>query len=135
METTPGRVLAVDLVNRGDRHEAYYFSMPDGSRKGYYDRSGKGIGRGFLRFPVAFKSVTSNFSFSRFHPILKRSIPHYGVDFAAARVVLAAAAVASAVVLAARFAAGRVVALASAMVASSREVASAARRAWHRPTR
>ena len=83
METIPGRLLAVDLVNRGERHEGYYFTMPDGSHSGYYDRNGKGIGRGFLRFPVAFKSVTSNFSFARFHPILKRAIPHYGVDFSA----------------------------------------------------
>jgi len=83
METIPGRLLAVDLVSHGKRHEGYYFAMPDGSNAGYYDRDGKGIGRGFLRFPVAFSRVSSNFSFSRFHPILKRSVPHYGVDFAA----------------------------------------------------
>jgi murein DD-endopeptidase MepM/ murein hydrolase activator NlpD len=83
METIPGRLLAVELVNRGELHEGYYFSMPDGSHAGYYDRGGKGIGRSFLRFPVAFNRVTSSFSSGRFHPILKIRVPHYGVDFAA----------------------------------------------------
>jgi len=83
METIPGRLLAVELVNHGDRHEGYYFAMPDGSHAGYYDRTGKGIGRSFLRFPVAFTRVTSDFSSARFHPILKIQVPHYGVDFAA----------------------------------------------------
>jgi murein DD-endopeptidase MepM/ murein hydrolase activator NlpD len=57
--------------------------MPDGKAAGYYDRLGRGIGRGFLRFPVAFTRVTSDFNTARFHPILKRTVPHYGVDFAA----------------------------------------------------
>jgi murein DD-endopeptidase MepM/ murein hydrolase activator NlpD len=84
METMPGRLLAVDLANRGKRHEGYFFTMPDGKHAGYYDRTGKGIGRGgFLRFPVAYSRISSNFSTARFHPILKRSVPHYGVDFAA----------------------------------------------------
>jgi len=83
METVPGRLLAVRLFNRGKQHEGFYFAMPGGKQSGYYDRNGNGIGRGFLRFPVAFTRVTSNFSSARFHPILKRSVPHYGVDFAA----------------------------------------------------
>ena len=83
METISGRVLAVDLVNRGDRREGFYFKLPDGKHAGYYDRVGKGLGRSFLRFPVSFSRVSSNFSTARFHPILKRNIPHYGVDFAA----------------------------------------------------
>jgi murein DD-endopeptidase MepM/ murein hydrolase activator NlpD len=82
-ETVPGRLLAVDLVNHGERHEGFYFAMPDGKAAGYYDRLGRGIGRSFLRFPVAFTRVTSDFNTARFHPILKRTVPHYGVDFAA----------------------------------------------------
>src|SRR6185369_11096401 len=40
-ETVPGRLLAVDLVNHGERHEGFYFAMPDGKAAGYYDRLGR----------------------------------------------------------------------------------------------
>jgi len=36
-----------------------------------------------LRSPLKFSRVTSRFSRHRFHPILKRYQPHYGVDYGA----------------------------------------------------
>ena len=44
---------------------------------------GDGVGRAFLRYPVAYSRISSHFTTKRFHPVLKRNIPHYGVDFAA----------------------------------------------------
>lgn len=82
-QTIPGRVLAVSLVNRGKLHEGYYFRMPDGSHAGYYNRTGDGLGRAFLRYPVDYSRISSHFTTKRFHPVLKRNVPHYGVDFAA----------------------------------------------------
>ncbi|MFT4571834.1 MAG: murein DD-endopeptidase MepM/ murein hydrolase activator NlpD [Hyphomicrobiaceae bacterium] len=78
-----GRVLAVQLENRNRIHEGIYFASADGSAEGYYDRTGKSLGRDFLRYPVAFTRISSHFSAGRFHPVLKRNRPHYGVDFAA----------------------------------------------------
>ncbi|MEE8311257.1 MAG: peptidoglycan DD-metalloendopeptidase family protein [Candidatus Binatia bacterium] len=82
-QTIPGRVLAVELTNRGKHHEGFYFTMPDGSHAGYYNRAGDGLGRAFLRYPVDYSRISSHFTTKRFHPVLKRNVPHYGVDFAA----------------------------------------------------
>jgi len=79
----PGRVLAVDITNRGHSHEGFYFITPDGGRGGYYNRNGDALGRAFLRYPVKYSRISSHFSDARYHPILKKSVPHYGVDFAA----------------------------------------------------
>lgn len=49
----------------------------------FYDKDGKPIGNFFLRYPVQFTRISSVFSKSRFHPVLKRSRAHNGVDFAA----------------------------------------------------
>jgi murein DD-endopeptidase MepM/ murein hydrolase activator NlpD len=81
-QKSAGRVLAVQLENRNRVHEGIYFAHDDGS-DGYYDRTGKSLGRDFLRYPVAFTRISSHFSSGRFHPVLKRNRPHYGVDFAA----------------------------------------------------
>jgi murein DD-endopeptidase MepM/ murein hydrolase activator NlpD len=79
-----GRVMAVEVENRDKRYEGFYFAKPDGSDGGYFNRKGEGLGRAFLRYPVAFNRISSHFSTKRFHPVLKRNVPHYGVDFAAA---------------------------------------------------
>jgi murein DD-endopeptidase MepM/ murein hydrolase activator NlpD len=83
-ESMPGRVLAVDVTNRGRSHEGFYFITPDGGRGGYYNRNGEALGRAFLRYPVKYSRISSHFSDARYHPILKTKVPHYGVDFAAA---------------------------------------------------
>ena len=83
LESHPGRVLAVDLLNRGRHYEAFYFRSADQDVGGYYDRKGHALGRAFLRYPVAYSRISSKFSHARLHPVLKRSRPHYGVDFAA----------------------------------------------------
>jgi murein DD-endopeptidase MepM/ murein hydrolase activator NlpD len=38
-----------------------------------------------MRYPVDFSRISSVFSQGRFHPVLKKRMPHYGVDFAAPR--------------------------------------------------
>jgi len=82
---TPARVLAVELVNEGQAYEGYYFTQADGSYRGHYNRKGEALGRAFLRYPVKYSRISSSFSRSRFHPVLRRRRPHYGVDFAARR--------------------------------------------------
>jgi murein DD-endopeptidase MepM/ murein hydrolase activator NlpD len=78
-----GRVLAIDINNRGRLHEGYYFKPNDDVRGGYFDRNGRALGRAFLRYPVAYSRISSHFSTARYHPIKKKNVPHYGVDFAA----------------------------------------------------
>ncbi|MEO1082960.1 MAG: peptidoglycan DD-metalloendopeptidase family protein [Acidobacteriota bacterium] len=78
-----GAVQALVYENRGVRHEAYLFEL-DGLL-GYYDAEGRPLQKQFLRSPLPFMRVTSRFSHSRFHPVLKKYRPHYGVDFGAPR--------------------------------------------------
>ena len=53
------------------------------SIKEFFDREGNSLRRAFLKAPLDFFRITSKFSNSRFHPILKRHRPHHGVDYAA----------------------------------------------------
>ncbi|MDE0027860.1 MAG: peptidoglycan DD-metalloendopeptidase family protein [Deltaproteobacteria bacterium] len=76
------QILAAEVVNAGRTHTAVYFE--DAVGKGhYYDANGRSVSRSFLRYPVEFRRISSRFSASRFHPVLKVRRPHYGVDFAA----------------------------------------------------
>ena len=55
----------------------------DSGRLGYYDLDGQPLRKQFLRSPLKFSRVTSRFSMNRFHPVLRRRMPHYGVDYGA----------------------------------------------------
>ncbi len=77
-----GRVVAVQIDARKRTHEGIQYETPDG-KSSYYNREGESLGRDFLRYPVAFTRISSHYSLGRFHPVLKRRKPHYGVDFAA----------------------------------------------------
>lgn len=78
----PGRLLAVEFVNAGERHEAYWHA--DGtSSGGYYALDGRSTRRGFLRSPVEYTRVSSGFSASRMHPVFAYDAAHRGVDYAA----------------------------------------------------
>ncbi len=77
-----GTLFAARFVNDGRRLEAIAYAGPDG-RVGYYDLDGAPLEKQFLRSPLKFSRITSSFSLNRFHPVLKRSMPHYGVDYGA----------------------------------------------------
>jgi murein DD-endopeptidase MepM/ murein hydrolase activator NlpD len=78
------RILAAELISAGEKLTAIYFEKQKGQGN-YYNLDGKSFARSFLRFPLEFSTITSQFTESRFHPILKASLPHTGVDFAAQR--------------------------------------------------
>jgi len=76
-------VLAVEFVNAGRRVRAVRFT-PEGGHAGYYDEHGVSRKRFFLASPLKFQPVvTSPFSRSRFHPVLKEYRAHLGVDYRA----------------------------------------------------
>ena len=79
-----GEILAVQFVNRAGTYYAFLFENPQS--RGYYHENGDGVRRPFLRAPFAFdRRITSRFSQSRYHPILKERRPHLGVDYGAPR--------------------------------------------------
>jgi len=78
-----GRVLASDLTISGKSLTAIRFS-PSASRSAlYFDADGGSLRRAFLRAPVEFRRISSNFTNRRFHPVLGRSRRHEGTDYAA----------------------------------------------------
>jgi murein DD-endopeptidase MepM/ murein hydrolase activator NlpD len=52
-------------------------------KESFYDGEGNSLRKAFLKAPLQFSRVTSRFSSSRLHPILRIRRPHYGVDYAA----------------------------------------------------
>ncbi len=77
-----GEVLAAEFVNRGERFRAVRFEDAQG-RLGYYTPEGKPMRKAFVRAPVAFTRISSNFNPRRRHPILNTIRAHRGVDYAA----------------------------------------------------
>lgn len=72
---------AVRLIVGQKSYVALYFDQ--GGRVRAYDEHGTALSSRFLRYPLQFKYVSSGFSLSRYHPILRRFRPHLGVDLAA----------------------------------------------------
>lgn len=72
-------------IFRSNNHDYYaiYFDQPGNT--GYFDLQGESLRRAFLKAPLKFSRISSKFTASRKHPILKISRPHYGVDYAAPR--------------------------------------------------
>jgi murein DD-endopeptidase MepM/ murein hydrolase activator NlpD len=69
-------------VNQGNMFRAVYFRDAQG-RSGYYTPDGRNMRKAFLRSPIEFSRVTSGFSNSRFHPMLKTWRAHKGIDYGA----------------------------------------------------
>lgn len=49
----------------------------------FFDEQGKSLRKAFLKAPLRYSRISSRFSNSRYHPILKIRRPHHGVDYAA----------------------------------------------------
>jgi len=76
-----GSILAAELL-RGDRVlRAVRFASDKGAE--YFSPEGLPLRKTFLRSPLKFTRISSGFSRARFHPVLKTTRPHLGVDYAA----------------------------------------------------
>lgn len=77
-----GDILAAEFVNRGESFRAIRYSDADGEAD-YYNPDGESMRKAFLRAPVEFSRISSNFNLRRVHPLFKRNMPHRGIDYAA----------------------------------------------------
>ncbi|MBI2834147.1 MAG: M23 family metallopeptidase, partial [Acidobacteria bacterium] len=78
-----GPVYAAEFVNEGRRLRAFRFAAP-GAQPAYYDEQGRSVRKFFLRSPLKFApQITSRFSRSRLHPVLRQYRAHLGVDYRA----------------------------------------------------
>ena len=76
-----GAILAARFINQGETFEAIRFDAGNGPD--YFAPDGRPMRKAFLRAPLNFSRVTSNFNPRRFHPITRQVRPHNGTDYGA----------------------------------------------------
>ncbi len=79
-----GEIVVAEFNNDGDTFHAIRFRDSDG-RSDYFNPEGDSVRRAFLRNPVEFTRISSNFNPNRRHPVLNTIRAHRGVDYAAPR--------------------------------------------------
>jgi murein DD-endopeptidase MepM/ murein hydrolase activator NlpD len=77
-----GAILAASFINGQKMFMGFRFYDENG-KSAYYGPDGKSLKKSFLKSPLKFSRISSRFSYSRFHPVLKIIRPHLGVDLAA----------------------------------------------------
>lgn len=77
-----GDILAAEFVNQGEVFRGIRYRDPDG-HTGYFAPDGHSLRQAFLRAPLEFSRISSNFNPNRRHPILNTLRAHQGVDYAA----------------------------------------------------
>lgn len=76
-----GPIEAASFTQGDSTYYAFYYEKD--SLKGFYDLQGRPMKSMFLKAPIRFSRISSHFSPSRLHPILKIRRPHLGTDYAA----------------------------------------------------
>lgn len=64
-------------------HEFWAIPFVQDSVRSFFDEEGNSLRKAFLKAPLRFYRISSGFSNSRMHPILKIRRPHHGVDYVA----------------------------------------------------
>ena len=77
-----GEIVAAEFVNRGESFRAVRYVDAEG-RSDYFTPDGRSVRKAFVRAPLNFTRVSSNFNPRRRHPILNKIRAHRGVDYAA----------------------------------------------------
>lgn len=76
-----GQIYAANFKHDNEDYQAYYFVQD--SIGEYFDEKGNSLRKTFLKAPLKYSRISSRFSNSRYHPVLKIYRPHHGVDYAA----------------------------------------------------
>ncbi len=74
-----GNIIAAEFINQGDTFKA----ILDDNTGNYYDENGRAMKKAFLRAPLDFRRVSSNFNPRRLHPVTGLVKPHRGTDYVA----------------------------------------------------
>ncbi|MGP8307513.1 peptidoglycan DD-metalloendopeptidase family protein [Vibrio sp. YIC-376] len=74
-----GKIIAAVFKNQGETFTA----ILDEKTGKYYDENGRAMRKAFLRAPLDFRRVSSNFNPRRLHPVTGQVRPHRGTDYAA----------------------------------------------------
>lgn len=89
-ELIDGKPVGIGKIHGGyfKNYDNEYYGIyhENGKFKGYYDENAAPMKSPFLKAPIKFSQfrISSSYNLRRFHPVLKRTRPHYGTDYAAA---------------------------------------------------
>lgn len=76
-----GRIYAAVYTHKKSDYFAYEFEQ-DG-KLSFYNEKGESLKKAFLKAPLKYTRISSRYTNSRFHPVLKIYRAHKGVDYAA----------------------------------------------------
>ena len=76
-----GRIYGARFSRSGSVVTAIPFIQD--SRETFFDQDGNSLRKAFLKAPLQFSRISSRYTSSRMHPILRIIRPHLGVDYAA----------------------------------------------------
>jgi murein DD-endopeptidase MepM/ murein hydrolase activator NlpD len=76
-----GKIYGAQFNRSGSAITAIPF-IQDG-KETFFDAEGNSMRKAFLKAPLQFSRISSRFSSSRLHPVLRIRRPHFGVDYAA----------------------------------------------------
>ncbi|MEN8213953.1 MAG: peptidoglycan DD-metalloendopeptidase family protein [Pseudomonadota bacterium] len=77
-----GSILAAEFINGKKKHRVIRYADSRGDVD-YLDPQGRSRRKQFIRTPLSFSRISSRFTGSRWHPVLRRWRSHKGVDYAA----------------------------------------------------
>ena len=72
-----GNIVAAEFTNQGKTYRAARY------HDDYFSPNGRSVRKAFIRAPVDFTRISSNFNPNRRHPVLNKIRAHRGVDYAA----------------------------------------------------
>jgi murein DD-endopeptidase MepM/ murein hydrolase activator NlpD len=79
-----GKVQALQYTGaRAGDAFAFWFEPTTAESGDFYDANGRALHGGWLRTPLRYDHISSGYNLRRRHPILKRIVPHHGIDYAA----------------------------------------------------
>lgn len=78
-----GEIIGATFINQGEKYQAIRFDINGQAQ--YFAPDGSNMRKAFLRAPLNFSYISSNFNPKRYHPILKRVKAHNGIDYKAPR--------------------------------------------------
>ena len=77
-----GSIQVAQYSNQGEYFTAIRYVNLNGEND-YYNLQGESMRKAFIRNPVDFTRISSNFTLSRLHPVLNTIRAHKGIDYAA----------------------------------------------------
>lgn len=76
-----GSIRAALFTHSGKDFYAFFFE--EDTIKDYFNHEAQSLRKAFLKAPLKYSRISSGFSNSRLHPVLRTRRPHYGTDYAA----------------------------------------------------